>query len=52
MGCQWLAGLVSIRFINERGEITIGSSDNSDGVVVGTLACGTECSGFKSRFML
>ena len=30
----------------------IGSSDNSGGVVVGTLACGTECSGFKSCFML
>ena len=30
----------------------IGSSDNSCGVVVGALVCGTECSGFKSRFML
>ena len=32
----------------------IGSSDNSDidGVVVGVLVCGTECSGFKSRSML
>ena len=28
----------------------IGSSDNSGGVVVGVLVCGTECSGFKSRF--
>ena len=30
----------------------IGSSDNSGGVVyvVGALACGTECNGFKSRF--
>ena len=26
----------------------IGSSDNSGGVVVGALVCGTECSGFKS----
>ena len=30
----------------------IGSSDNSGGVVVGALVCGTECSGFESRFML
>ena len=30
----------------------IGSSDNSGGVVVGALVCGTECSGFKSHFML
>ena len=30
----------------------IGSSDNSGGVVVGTLVCGRKCSGFKSRFML
>ena len=30
----------------------IGSSDNSGGVVVGALVCGTECSGFKSRFIL
>ena len=30
----------------------IGSSDNSGGVVVGALECGTECSGFKSCFML
>ena len=29
-----------------------GSSDNSGSVVVGALAYGTECSGFKSRFML
>ena len=29
-----------------------GSSDNSGGVVVGALVCGTECSGFKSCFML
>ena len=28
----------------------IGSSDNSGGVVVGALVCGTECSRFKSRF--
>ena len=47
MGCQWLAG-----FVYERGEIMIGSSDNSGGVVVGALACGTEYSEFKSRFML
>ena len=50
MGCQWLAVLVSR--IYERGEIMIGSSDNSGGVVVGSLVCGTECSGFESRFML
>ena len=30
----------------------IGSSDNNAGVMVGTLVCGTECSGFKSCFML
>ena len=30
----------------------IGSSDNSGAVVVGALMCGTECSRFKSRFML
>ena len=30
----------------------IGSSDNSGGVVVGALVCGTECSGFESRFMI
>ena len=30
----------------------IGSSDNSGGVVVGALVCGTERSRFKSRFML
>ena len=30
----------------------IGSSDNSSGVVIGGLVCGTECSGFESRFML
>ena len=30
----------------------IGSSGNSGGVVVGALVCGTECSGFKSRFIL
>ena len=51
MGCQWLAGLVS-RICLERGKIMIGSSDNSGGVVVGALVCGTECSGFESRFML
>ena len=28
----------------------IGSSNNSGGVVVGALVCGTECSGFESRF--
>ena len=48
--------IVSIGFVYEtlRGEITIGSSDvnNSGGVVVGALVCGTECSWFKSRFML
>ena len=30
----------------------IGSSDKSGGVVVGALVCGTECSGFQSRFMM
>ena len=30
----------------------IGSSDNSSGVVVGILVCETECSAFKSCFML
>ena len=30
----------------------IGSSDNSGGVVIGALARGTECSGFKSCFMI
>ena len=39
-------------FVYERGEIMFGSSDNSGGVVVGALACGTECSRFKSRFTL
>ena len=34
------------------GEIMIASSDNSGGVVVGALVCGTECSGFKSCFIL
>ena len=34
------------------GEIMIGSSGNSGGVVVGALVCGTECSGLKSRFIL
>ena len=29
----------------------IGSSDNSGGVMVGALVRGTECSGFKSRFI-
>ena len=33
-----------------KGEM-IGSSDNSGGVVVGALACGTECSGSKSCFI-
>ena len=27
----------------------IGGSNNSGGVVVGAVACRTECSGFKSR---
>ena len=44
MGCQWLAGLVSRVCLYDRGEIMIGSSDNSGGVVVGALVCGTECS--------
>ena len=52
MGCQWLAGLASLGFVYDRGEIMIGSSDNSSGVVVGALVYGTECSGFKSRFIL
>ena len=30
----------------------IGSSDNSGGVVVGAVVCGTEYNGFKSRFTL
>ena len=30
----------------------IDSSNNGSGVVVGALVCGTECSGFKSHFML
>ena len=30
----------------------IASSDNSGGVVAGAPVCGTECSGFKSRFIL
>ena len=30
----------------------IGSSGNSGGVVVGAIVCGTECSGFKSHFIL
>ena len=30
----------------------IGSSNNSSGVVVKALVCGTECSRFKSHFML
>ena len=30
----------------------IGSSDNSGGIVVGALVCGTECSWFESRFMI
>ena len=30
----------------------IGSSDNSGGVVVGALVCGTECSGFCSALNL
>ena len=47
IGCQWLAG-----FVHDRGEIMIGSSDNSGGVVVGTLVCGTECREFKSHFVL
>ena len=39
-------------FVYDNGEIVIGSSDNSGGVVVGALVCGTECSRFKSHFML
>ena len=35
-----------------KGKTMIGSNDNSSGVVVGALVCGTECSGFESRFML
>ena len=30
----------------------IGNSDNSGGVVVGAVVCGTECSRFESHFML
>ena len=30
----------------------IGSIGNSGGVVIGALECGTECRGFKSRFIL
>ena len=30
----------------------IGSSDNSGGVVIGALVCGTECCGFESHFIL
>ena len=54
MGCQWLAGFKSLGFVygHDRGEIMIGSSDNSGGVVVGAVVFGTECSGFKFRFML
>ena len=33
------------------GEIMIGRSNNSGGVVVGALVCGTECSWVKSRFI-
>ena len=32
-------------FVCDRGGIMIGNSDNSGGVVVGALVCGTECSG-------
>ena len=47
MGCQWLVGLlsrdrlpmVSRVSLYDRGEIMIGSSDNSGGVVVGALVC-------------
>ena len=47
MGCQWLVGLlsrdrlpmVSRVSLYDRGEIIIGSSDNSGGVVVGALVC-------------
>ena len=38
--------------VYERGKIMIGRNDNNGGVVVGALVCETECSGFKSRFML
>ena len=56
MGCQWLAGLVSPGIVwggaarLHVGGIMIGSSDNSGGVVVGILVCGTECSGFNIAF--
>ena len=39
MSYQWFAWLVS-RICLMKGEIMIGSSDNSGGVVVGALACG------------
>ena len=35
----------SLGYVYDRGEIMIGSSDNSSGVMVGALVCGTECSG-------
>ena len=47
MGCQWLAGLVS-RVC--KGEIVIGNSDNSGGVVVGARVWNRECSRFKSCY--
>ena len=50
MGCQWLAGLVSRVCLYDRRKIMIGSCDNSGGVVVGALVCGTECSGFTLCF--
>ena len=40
---------VSLYGLSMKGGIMIGSSG---GVIVGALVCGTECSGFKSRFML
>ena len=46
-----VAGLVSRVCLYTRGEIMIGSSTNSDGAVVGALACGIECSGFKPCFI-
>ena len=46
-GCQWLAGLVS-RVC--KGEIVIGNSDNSGGVVVGARVWNRECSRFKSCY--
>ena len=50
-GLPMVVGLVS-RVVYERGKIMISSSDNSGDVVVWALVCQTECSGFKSRFIL